>query len=166
MRDPAVRDAGVEPPPWRVPRAVVFRLGGRVLAAASEPGGRVIEVDSCTRVPTGPAWLLGLANAQGTATSLIDIRPLLGLAVTPWVWPLRAQVAGGDAMRVAVAVEEVLGFEPYRPERLQALAEDAPGGLRAFSRGWLDLASRRAVLLDLPRIVEALRYRSNREEAR
>jgi chemotaxis signal transduction protein len=150
-----------EPPSRQAPRALVFRLDGWVLASASAPGGRVVEVESCTRVPTGPACLLGLANAQGTVLAVVDIRPLLGLPAVPWEWPLRAQVVGGEAMRVAFAVEEILGFEPYRPERLEPLGDDAPEGLRSFSRGCVNLSSRRAVLIDVPRIVEALRYRTS-----
>jgi chemotaxis signal transduction protein len=142
------------------PRALVFRLGGRVLAAASEPGGRVVEVDSCTRVPTGPPCLLGLANAHGTVLSILDVRPLLGLAAARWEWPLLAQVTGGDALRAAFAVEEVLGFEAFRPERLEGLDEGEVEGLRRFARGVLELSPGRAVLLDMPKIIEALRHRA------
>lgn len=145
----------------QAPRALVFRLGGRVLAALSEPGGRVVEVEGCTRVPSGPACLLGLANAQGTVLSIIDVRPLLGLAATRWEWPLRAQMTGGSSMRVAFAVEEVLGFEAFRPERIEALDEGEPESLRCFARGVLELPPGRAVLVDVPRIIAALRYRAS-----
>ena len=150
-----------EAPSRQAPRALVFRLGGWVLASAGSDGGRVVEIESLTRVPTGPACLLGLANAQGTVLSVIDIRPLLGLRPEAWEWPLRAQVVGGEAMRVAFALEQILGFDAYRPERLEALGADVPDGLRSFARGWVSLPPARAVLLDVPRIVEALRYRTS-----
>jgi purine-binding chemotaxis protein CheW len=138
------------------PRALVFRLGGRVLAAPGGAGGRVVEVDACTRVPTAPPYLIGLGNAGGTVLSLADVRPALGLPAAPWAWPLLAQVVGGEALRVAFAIEEVLGFEPYRPDRLEPLGDGNPAGLAAFALGELALTPGRAVLLDLPRIVEAL----------
>lgn len=146
----------------RSPRALVFRLGGRDLAAVTGAGGRVIEVDSWTRVPTGPAHLLGLANAQGAVLPVIDARPLLGLPVTPWPWPLRALVAtartGGDEeLRAALAVEEVLGFEPCPADRIEPLGDGLAEGLRARGRGELVLPRRRAVLIDLPQIIAELR---------
>jgi purine-binding chemotaxis protein CheW len=143
----------------RSPRALVFRLGGRVLAAATGAGGRVIEIESWTRVPTGPAHLLGLANAQGAVLPVVDARPLLGLPVAPWPWPLRALVAGGDELRAALAVEEVLGFEPCPSDRIEPLGDGLPGGLRAHGRGVLALPRWRAVLIDLPRIFAALRVK-------
>jgi len=141
------------------PRALVFRLGGRTLAAAAGAGGRVIEIDSWTRVPTGPAHLLGLANAQGAVLPVIDARPLLGLPLTPWPWPLRALVAGGDELRAALAVEEVLGFEPCPNDRIEPLRDGLPEGLRAHGRGELALPRWRAVLIDLPRIIAELRVK-------
>jgi chemotaxis signal transduction protein len=146
-----------EATPRPAPRALVFRLGGRMLAAPSGPGGRVLEIDACTRVPTAPPYVLGLANAQGMVLPVIDIGPLLGLRPAPWKWPLFAHLVGGQAMRVAFAVEEVLGFEAYRPDLLEELGEEVPDGLRSFSRGGLGLPLAHAVLIDVPRILGALK---------
>jgi purine-binding chemotaxis protein CheW len=157
---PAPAPAPVAAPISRAaPRALVFRLGRRVLAALAGAGGRVVEIESWTRVPTGPPHLLGLANAQGAVLPVVDARPLLGLPVTPWPWPLRALVAGGDDLRVALAVEEILGFEPCPDERVTALGDGLPEGLRAHGRGELTLARGRATLIDVPRIIETLRLK-------
>jgi chemotaxis signal transduction protein len=101
---------------------------------------------------------VGLANAQGTVLSLVDVRPLLGLASAAWQWPLRAQVVDGQA-RVAIAVEEILGFDAFDPDHLEPLGEEVPEGLRSFGQGVLALPAGPAVLLDLPAIVEALKLR-------
>lgn len=141
-------------------RALVVRLGGQVLALAAGSGGRVVEIEACTRVPTGPDYLIGVGNGQGVVLAVVDIRPLLGLPIAPWSWPLLAQIAGGEHLRVAFAVEEVLGLEELGADRLQPPGSDLPSGLRAFSQGLLAATEGPAVLLDVPRIIDRLRLRS------
>lgn len=147
--------------PRRTPRALVFRLGGRLLAAASDSAGRVVEIESCTRVPGAPSHLLGLANTQGTVLAVVDIRPLLGLPAEAWQWPLRAQVVGGESLRVAFAVEEILGFEAYRPDQSGSADAEIPDALRGFARACLRLPQGEAVLIDVNGIIAALRQRAN-----
>lgn len=159
VRVPAATPPASGTAPRTAPRALVFRLGGRVLAALGGAAGRVVEVTSWTRVPTAPAHLLGLANARGTVLAVVDARPLLGLRVAPWPWPLRAVVAGGDELRVALAIEEVLGFEPCAADRIEPLGGGLPAGLRNHGRGELVLPRWRATLIDLAAIIEELRVK-------
>lgn len=144
--------------PGAGPRALVFRLGGRILAGACGRGARVIEIGELTRLPTAPAHVLGLANDQGTVLPVVDARPLLDLPRPPWPRPWRAFVTPGE-LRAAFAIEEILGFEPSPPERLEPTDEGLPAGLSRHARGSLALPRWRATLLDLPGIVEALRVR-------
>jgi purine-binding chemotaxis protein CheW len=117
-----------------------------------------MEVTALTRVPTGPSHLLGLANLQGAVVPVIDVRPRLDLPTPPWSWPLPVHLVGRGELQVAVAVEEVLGFEPYAPDRVAPLlAGDAPAGLAAFTRGTAPLRTGRALLIDLPGVLAALR---------
>lgn len=157
---PAATTAGARAAAGRV---LVFRLGGRLLATPSPPGGRIVEVAGCTRVPTAPSWLVGLANDRGTVLSIVDARPLLGLPVTPWSWPLRAQVVGAEALRLALAVEEVVAFEPYRAEEPEPAAGEEPGELGELGKSPLRTTAGPAVVLDLPAIVVALRQRLQEE---
>jgi chemotaxis signal transduction protein len=164
MSAPVAPRVADPPPPAALssraaPRALVFRLGGRVLAALAGAGGRVVEIESWTRVPTAPPHLLGLANAQGSVLPVVDARPLLGLPAAPWPWPLRALVTGGDGLRAALAVEEVLGFEPCPDDRVGPLGAGLPAGLAAHGCGELALPRWRATLIDVPRIVDALRIK-------
>jgi purine-binding chemotaxis protein CheW len=142
----------------RSPRVLIFRLGGRAFAAASAPGGRIVEIDAWTRVPTGPRHLLGLANAQGRALALIDVRPTLGLSSSAsWARPLRAIVVGASSLRVAFAIEEILGFEPVDPERLPVAGARATGEPSGFGLGVLDIPPWLPTLIDVAAVVEALR---------
>ena len=158
VSEPAVlaalpREAGAVP----VRRAVVVRLEGRVLALAADPGCRVVEIQTCIRVPTGPDCLIGLGNGQGDILAVVDIRPLLGLPAAAWKWPLLAQIVGDPQMKVAFAIEEVLGLTDLDEDRLEPLGPDLPAGLEAFGKGAIQTPVGHAVLLAVPEVLETLR---------
>lgn len=137
--------------------ALVFRLGGRDLAAILSSGARVVDIDSWTRIPTAPPYVLGLVNSKGRVLSVIDIREELGLPGQPWSLPVRALELGSDALRVAVAIEEVLGYERFDPAR--AGDEDPVGALGGYGKGKVELAGQQATLVDLLALVDSLRLR-------
>jgi chemotaxis signal transduction protein len=140
---------------------LIVRLGGQLVALATGAGGQVVEIESCTRVPTGPDYLVGVGNGQGTLLVLVDIRPLLGLPAGPWSWPLLAQIVGEDRMRLAFAVEEVLGLGELAALQAAQPEADLPGDLRTYCWGTLDTPAGRAVVLDVARVVQALRAARN-----
>lgn len=129
-----------------------------MLGAAIGPGARVVELAALTRIPTGPAHLLGLATLQGAVIPVVDARARLDLPAPPLRWPLRAHVICHGTLRVAVAVEEILGFEPFDPGGLEPLGDgEVPAGLRSLARGAVPLGPGRTVMIDVPGLVEALR---------
>lgn len=63
-------------------QAVTFGLGEEVFAL---PVGLVREIRDYTspsRIPSGPAWLIGLSDVRGSAVPTVDLRIRLGLAPT------------------------------------------------------------------------------------
>ena len=155
------QDGGEAPVATGVPAvtlpALVFRLGGQDLAAILSPGARIVDVDSWTRIPTAPPYVLGLANIKGKVLSVIDIREKVGLPGQPWSLPLRALELGSDALRVAVAIEEVVGHEGYDPA--QRSAEDPSEALGGYGLGKVDFAGHQVMLVDVLAAVDSLRLR-------
>lgn len=95
-------------------RALYFRLGDDTLAVG-EGLRQVVTVDSLTRVPRVSPELVGLFSVRGEVLPLIDLRPLVGQAVTS------TGLAGRQAAllehhnnRIALLLDEVLGFFPVQ----------------------------------------------------
>ncbi len=100
-------------------QALYFRLGDLILAVPGDGLRQVVTVGSLTRVPRVGPELLGLFSVRGEVLPLIDLRPLAGLEAEAG-----ATVAGRPAAllehggrRVALVLDEVLGFFPVRETR-------------------------------------------------
>ncbi len=135
-------------------RACLFMLAGSLFAVDVQSAREVAVFDEITMVPRAPAPLIGVANLRGTVMPIVDVRPLLGLPVQRLGRSLRTLVVRDGATQVAVAVEGVLGLEPF--EEILPLDEDVAGAHREFDLGLLKLDEGRATLLDAGKIVQAL----------
>lgn len=138
------------------PRTVVVRLGGEILALAAEAGGRIVEIESCTPVPTGPGHLIGLGNAQGVILAVVDARRVLGLSESPWKWPILAKIVGNEELRLALAIDEVLGLEALDAGRIDPPGRELAETLRPFCLGSFESSAGRALVLDVARVIEKL----------
>ncbi len=136
--------------------ALAFRLGGRDLAAFTASGCGVVEIDSWTRVPTAPKCVLGIANAQGRMLTVLDLRAELGLPQQAWRMPLQALALGDSEPRVAVAIDRALGFGSHVPVEAQG-EQAATEGLAGYGLGSIDIAGRRATLVDFSALLDTLR---------
>lgn len=62
---------------------VMLRLGGSRYAVGMSAVAEVGRLPKLTRVPGTPVWLSGVANWRGRILAVLDIRPLMGAAITP-----------------------------------------------------------------------------------
>ena len=62
---------------------VLLRLGGSRFAVAMADVAEVTSLPAVTRLPGAPVWLVGVANWRGRMLPVLDIRPLVGVAMTP-----------------------------------------------------------------------------------
>jgi len=69
--------------PRDVSGGVLLRLGGSRFAVAMAGVAEVTALPAVTRLPGAPGWLVGVANWRGRMLPVIDIRTLVGVAVTP-----------------------------------------------------------------------------------
>ena len=135
-------------------RACLFMLAGSTFAVDVQSAREVAVFDDITTVPRAPAPLIGVANLRGTVMPIVDVRPLLGLPVQRLGRSLRTLVVRDGATQVAVAVEGVLGLEPFN--EILPLEEARAGAHREFDLGLLKWGEGTATLLDAGKIVQAL----------
>jgi purine-binding chemotaxis protein CheW len=135
-------------------RACLFMLAGSQFAVDVRSAREVAVFDEITVVPRAPAPLIGVANLRGTVIPIVDVRPLLGLPVQRLGRSLRTLIVRDGAVQVALAVESVLGLEPF--EEIIPLDDATGGAHREFDLGMLKWGEGVATLLDAGRIVQAL----------
>ena len=139
-------------------RACLFALSGARFAVDVRSAREVAVFDDLTAVPRAPRLLLGVANLRGTVVPIVDVGPLLGLPEMRPARSVRTLVLRDGSLLAAVAVETVLGLEPFD----DVIAPDGPAAPRghAASRpvsGWLTWAGETLALLDVPRILAIVR---------
>jgi chemotaxis signal transduction protein len=107
--------------------------------------------DDYTVVPLAPTHLIGMANLRGAIIPILDLRVLLGLPARAQM--LQALVVEANAVRVALAVDHVIGVES-----LDELLEpgEPPVEAATFQRGRLRRGDETISILDVARIVESL----------
>ena len=94
-------------------RACLFAVSGSRFAVDVRSAREVAVFDEITVVPRAPRQLLGVANLRGTVVPIVDAGPLLGLPELRSARSVRTLVLRDGALLAAVAVDNVLGLEPF-----------------------------------------------------
>jgi purine-binding chemotaxis protein CheW len=133
----------------------VLLLGGRPFAIDVRAATEIVVFGSPTPVPKGPPHLLGVANLRGAVIPVLDVQPLLGLSARRVTARLPALVVSWAGGQVAIAVDRVLGLESFG--EVLPFSEAAAGQYGEYGVGLLPREGTFIPLLDMPRLVEALR---------
>ena len=110
---------------------VVVRFGGGRYGIAAPDVAEVCAVPVLTRVPGAPEWMTGIGNWRGHVLPVVDIRPLLGISITPLPSSARVVVVTVDDLEVGLIAEAVTG--------LVAVPDDCEPPPLSVSAGTADL---------------------------
>jgi chemotaxis signal transduction protein len=136
-------------------RACIFAMGGCTLAADVRETREVMTLDAVGAVPGAPEPLLGVTNLRGTVLAVADAGVLLGLTPKLSTSGGSAIVLNAGGLRAAVPIDAVLGLEWFdTPLPADHLPD---GALRTFAAGIVPRPDQPAILLDVARLLEALR---------
>ena len=138
-------------------RACLFAIGPHVLAVEVAEAREILTVEALTRVPGAPAHVLGVVSRRGALLPVLDLRPLLAEPSRPLEPGAPSLVVETGDGPVGLAVDRVLGLEPF--ETVRPVDRGAAVPPAHLGRGWIDRPGRPAVLLDLPRVLSTLRGR-------
>src|SRR5450755_1166465 len=98
---------------------VMLRLGGARYAVGMSAVAEVGRLPKLTRVPGTPIWLAGVANWRGRILAVLDVRPLLGAAITPTGSLGRLVVLADHHVTVGLLTEGVQGVIDCDVERIE-----------------------------------------------
>ena len=81
---------------------LILRLGGEVVGVSLGEVREIVALQAPTRVPSVPAWILGVVNLRGTVLPLIDLGLKFGFPTSARVAvdPLDLCRASSDAQRL------------------------------------------------------------------
>jgi purine-binding chemotaxis protein CheW len=150
--------------PAQVLRACLISLAETPFAVDVRVAKEVVVFDHCTPVPHGSRHLLGVGNLRGSVIPVLDIQPLLGLPERQVGGRLAVLVVSCAAQNVAVAVDRVLGLERFA--EVVPFSQGAKNVYGEYAVGLLPRLDDFVPLLNIPRLVEALRIANARRSER
>lgn len=136
-------------------RACLFQLAGESFAVEVRWAREVVVFEDYTVVPRAPAHVVGVANLRGSIIPILDVRALLGLPGHQISRGGTALVIGEGGVQVALAIEGILGLESF--DEVVPFGEAGRKEFGEFGVGLLRRGERMVTLLDVPKLLEALR---------
>ncbi|MFZ0211826.1 MAG: chemotaxis protein CheW [Candidatus Acidiferrales bacterium] len=132
----------------------VFRAGRERFCLSVLAIEEVVDWPPVTRIPLGPAFLMGVFNLRGSIVPLMDIAFTEGRR--PGLLPRHVVVAAlrdeahPTSLRLGIAADEVIGTYTAADDSLiDQMPSDVP-----HCRGMLRHDDRLALVLDLPKLLE------------
>ena len=144
-------------PPMKLHACLVL-IGGEQFAVDVRSVREVMVIERLTAVPGAPPFVLGVGSLRGEVLVMIDVAPALGLPPCRVGPRGRALVIEPATSQVAIVTDQVFGLERFDEFR----RNDDPINEKAapFGVGWLERDGELVTLLDVSKVVNALRRRS------
>lgn len=136
-------------------QACLFQLAGESFAVEVRWAREVVVFEDYTVVPRAPAHVVGVANLRGSIIPILDVRALLGLPGRQIGRGSTALVISEGGVQVALAIESILGLEPF--DEVVPFGEAGRKEFGEFGVGLLRRGEGLITLLDVPKLLEALR---------
>lgn len=148
--------------PSVVERLAIVRIGNDLLGAPGRHSKEIVQIASFTPLPRAPFYLLGITNLRGDILPLLDLSSILGGRRASQSFTrqerLLALVVEATEMRVALAIDEIMTFEPVAlDDERHPLNESMQARFGALASGALQHPLGQIVLLDIPQLVDTLR---------
>ena len=118
---------------------VILRFAGARYAVDMASVAEVVPVPVMTRIPGGPAWLSGVVNWRGRVLPVIDLRPLVGAALSPLPTSARLVVLAEGDIEVGVVADMVPGLLNCDPRDLEPIPGTIATGIAPLVRGVVDV---------------------------
>lgn len=119
---------------------VILRFAGARYAVDMASVAEVVPVPVITRVPGAPSWLSGVVNWRGRVLPVVDLRPLVGAALSPLPTSARLVVlAEDDDVEVGLVADMVPGLLECDPSELEPIPATISTGIAGLVQGVVDV---------------------------
>ena len=136
---------------------LLLRLASELYGVPSASVREVVRYRAYTPVPGSPPSLPGILSQRGTVLPVVELRPLLGLAMMPVTRSARLVIVTHQEIDMALLVEAVLDLAALPADTLQPLPAALDPARARFLRGIADYEQQPVALIDLDEMIAGLR---------
>ena len=139
---------------------LLLQLAGELYGVPSASVREVVRYRAYTPVPGSPPSLPGIMSQRGTILPVVELRPLLGLAMVPITRAARLVIVAHQEIDLALLVEAVLDLAPLSADTLQPLPAALDPARARFLSGITSHDNQPIGLLDLDELIAGLREKN------
>jgi purine-binding chemotaxis protein CheW len=132
---------------------VTIVLGDETFGIPALQAKEILKTPSLTRVPRTPPTVLGIFNLRGKITSVVDIRPVLGLKQQELDSRSRIVIIEVGSLSTGVIVEDVKEITQVPSGAIAQVARTI--GRKEYLSGQIELEGKLIVLLNMEKILTA-----------
>ena len=136
---------------------LLLRLASELYGVPSASVREVVRYRAYTPVPGSPPSLPGILSQRGTVLPVVELRPLLGLAMIPVTRAARLVIVTHQEIDMALLVEAVLDLAALPADTLQPLPAALDPARARFLRGIANYEQQPVALIDLDELIAGLR---------
>lgn len=118
---------------------VILRFAGARYAVDMASVAEVVPVPVMTRIPGSPAWLSGVVNWRGRVLPVVDLRPLVGAALSPLPTSARLVVLAEGDIEVGIVADMVPGLLNCHLRDIEPIPGTIATGIAPLVRGVVDV---------------------------
>jgi purine-binding chemotaxis protein CheW len=141
-----------------VEAVLVFLLAGERYAFPLTAVREISRVRPITPLPGLPPSVLGAAGLRGEVVPVLDLRRLLALPEAPPSEASRLLIVHHEGITAALLTDQVEDIAALPREAMSPPPASAAGEPPAFLQGVVHEGTQATRLLDLPRLLEAVRH--------
>jgi len=134
-------------------RVLVFGLGGESYCADINTVRSVVRIDSVTRIPNMPEFIIGVMNLRGEIISVLDIRSIFGLPQKKRTSSGRVIVTEAWGSQVGIIADDVRQAIDVEENAIQPPLATISGKLASYTKGQIQTKDEIITMLDLGRVL-------------
>ena len=136
-------------------RVLAFGLGGENYCAEIHQIRSVVRVESITRIPNAPDFVVGVTNLRGQILPVIDIRSFFGLAQKKRTEKSRVIVSDVTGSAIGIMVDEVRQAMEIDETLIQPPLATVSEKLAAYTKGQVEVQDAIIIILDFEKVLRS-----------
>jgi purine-binding chemotaxis protein CheW len=136
---------------------LLIELAGELYGVPSASVREVLRYRAYTPVPGAPPALPGILSQRGTILPVVELRPLLGLEISPITRATRLVFTSHQDIDMALLVEAVLDLATLPADTVEPIPAALDPARARFLRGIARYDQQPVGLIDLDELIAGLR---------
>lgn len=136
-------------------RMLAFKLGDESYCINLSSSKELIRIDSLTKVPNTPAFIMGVINLRGEIISVLDVRGFLNQQTPDKIGDQMVFITDVTDANVGVVIDDLMGVIDVEEKNIQPPISTINKEQSAFTKGQVEVNGNIFIVLDIYQILKS-----------